>query len=267
MVKPIPRTLFDLLAIGTRRARTRLMSTELSWWSDLNGEILGTVIFDKTDQDYGWILLTRDSIGRFRCADIDVSIPTERIASARLRIAIANKGRDPDFAGYVPQGDESKRLLDLFEDRDVPDERLHKYYLELRDRPARIPAKKVFQAISPWLTSSDPHLVKEFQETQFDQRLWEIYLWAMFRDQGYDVQHQEAPDLKVTSPWFSFSVEATTVAPSSSGPLATHPNPKTPEEVAEFLTDYMPMKFGSSLISKLSKVDAQGRHYWEKPGV
>ncbi|WP_281801861.1 hypothetical protein [Methylocystis echinoides] len=267
MARPISQTLFDLLAIGTRRSITRVMSTELSWWSTLDGDILGTVFRDTCDQDYGWILLVRDLVGRFRCADIQVSFRTERIATARLRIAMAEKNRDPTFTGLEEQGDEPKVPLDLFEDRSIPEARLHKYYLELRDRPARNPARKVFEAISPWLVSSDPHLVKEFQESQFDQRLWEIYLWTMFRDQGYDVEHREAPDLKVTSPWFSFSVEATTVAPSTAGPLALHPDPQTPEEIAAFLTDYMPMKFGSPLVSKLKKVDAQGRHYWEKPGV
>ena len=54
------------------------------------------------------------------------------------------------------------------------------------------------------------------------------------------------------------------MASSQMGPLATHPNPKTPDEVKSFLADYMPIKFGSSLMSKLNKVDAQGKHYWER---
>jgi hypothetical protein len=180
---------------------------------------------------------------------------------------MANKARDPKFKGFDPQGDEPNSVLDLFEGRGVTDARLHPYFVDLRDNISRSPAKKVLQAISPWLLTSDAHLVKEFQESHFDQRLWEIYIWAMLRDQGYDVEHQEAPDLRVTSPWFSFSVEATTVAPSQSGPLADHPNPVTKEEMADFMSNYMPMKFGSPLTSKLNKVDSKGRHYWEQPGV
>lgn len=34
-----------------------------------------------------------------------------------------------------------------------------------------------------------------------------------------------------------------------------------------FLADYMPMKFGGPLTAKLYKLDAQGKHYWEKAGV
>ena len=78
MTKPISRALFDLLAIGTRMAATRLYSTELSSWSDLDGDILGTVIFDHTDQDYGWIMLVKDGAGRFRCVDVEVNLASER---------------------------------------------------------------------------------------------------------------------------------------------------------------------------------------------
>ena len=47
------------------------------------------------------------------------------------------------------------------------------------------------------------------------------------------------------------------------GPLADHPNPQTPEERALFLNEYMPMKFGSSLMSKLDKTYLDGKHYWD----
>ncbi|MEM7664128.1 MAG: hypothetical protein AAF292_17955 [Pseudomonadota bacterium] len=246
-------------------AATRLISTELSWWSDMDGKALGTVVLDHTDRDYGWIILVRDGVGRFCCTELDMSIRSERRATAELRVAMARMVRDPAFTGVVIQGEEPKRPLNLLEDRGVPVDRLHKNYLVLRDQDARFPARKVIEAISPWMTSSDPHLVKEFQESQFDQRLWEIYLWAMFRDQGYDVSHMEAPDLLVKSPWFNFAVEATTVSPSQTGPLKDHPKPRNPEEMSEFLHGYMAIKYASPLRSKLDKKDAQGRHYWEKP--
>jgi hypothetical protein len=118
--------------------------------------------------------------------------------------------------------------------------------------------------ISPWLAPSDPHFIQEFQFKQFDQRLWELYLWAAFRELGFDVEQLEAPDFVCRAPGIAFTVEATTVTPSESGPLAAHPDPQTPEEMRAFLADYMPMKFGSSLMSKLNKKDSKGRRYWER---
>jgi hypothetical protein len=118
--------------------------------------------------------------------------------------------------------------------------------------------------IGPWLAPSDPHFVHEFQFAQFDQRLWELYLWAAFRELGFDVTQLESPDFNCRAPGIEFTVEATTVAPSQTGPLAAHPDPQTPEEMEAFLKDYMPMKFGSALVSELNKKDSQGRHYWER---
>jgi hypothetical protein len=78
------------------------------------------------------------------------------------------------------------------------------------------------------------------------------------------VTQLESPDFICRAPGIEFTVEATTVAQSLTGPLAEHPNPNSTEEVSEFLLNYMPMKFGSSLTSKMNKTDAQGRHYWER---
>jgi hypothetical protein len=125
----------------------------------------------------------------------------------------------------------------------------------------------VFKELGPWLAPSDPHFVNEFQTKQFDQRLWELYLWAVFRELGYDVTQPEAPDFHIVSPRGEFTVEATTCAPSEGGVLADHPDPKTPAEMKAFLRDYMPMKFGNSLTSKLNKKNASGESYWERgPG-
>ena len=75
-----------------------------------------------------------------------------------------------------------------------------------------------------------------------------------FREGGYDVAHGEAPDFRVSAPGVAFAVEATTVAPSKDGVLSQHPNPKTAEEIAAFLADYMPIKYGNSLTNKLNGV-------------
>ena len=91
-----------------------------------------------------------------------------------------------------------------------------------------------------------------------------MYLWATFRELGFDVDQPQAPDFLCSAPGISFTVEATTVTASTKGPLADHPNPETPEEMAAFLHDYMPMKYGSSLTSKLNKKDKDGRSYWER---
>ncbi len=70
------------------------------------------------------------------------------------------------------------------------------------------------------MAPSDPHFVKELQTKHFDQRLWELYRWATFRELGYDVTQPEAPDFHIVSPRGVFTVEAATCAPSEGGVLA-----------------------------------------------
>ena len=244
---------------------TRLMSEELSWWSDEQEQVLGLVFRDRADDDYGWILMARDKLGRFRCVDLDASLRSASYAQSGLRQRIGRAVEEGDIEALGDQAEETNFATDLLA---VPvgtnDDDLHPHFQELLRSPAREPARRVFREIGPWLTPSDPHFVNEFQFTQFDQRLWELYLWAALREMGYDIKQPEAPDFLCVTPGVKFTMEATTCAPSTSGVLADHPNPETPEEIAEFLAHYMPMKFGSSLTSKLSKKNKNGESYWER---
>ncbi len=263
--KKIPFARFNLYALGTRRSTARIMAEELSWWADCEENLIGFVFRDITDNDYGWQILARDRVGRFRSVKLEVSLRNEEYATVGLRSAITSAIINENIDMLGDQGDEPNAPTDVLRIPEGTDpEQLHPYFRELNDRPGREPARFVVREIGPWLAPADPHFVKEFQFHQFDQRLWELYLWAAFRELGFDIEQLESPDFICSAPGIEFSVEATTVAPSQSGPLASHPEPKTPEEMKEFLADYMPMKFGTPLTNKLNKTDSQGLHYWER---
>jgi hypothetical protein len=241
---------FDIYAMGARMSLSRVYSEELSYWSDLREKVLGMVFHDLTDNDFGWVLFARDRVGRFRCVDVKASLADERHATEMIRDRIAAAVEAPklDELGY--QADEPNEPVDLLRvPADADRSKLHPYFKILSEDSGRAPSRAVFREIGPWLAPSDPHFVQEFQFTHFDQRLWELYLWATFRELGFDIKQPEAPDFLCRGPGLEFTVEATTVGPSQSGPLADHPDPNTPEEMREFLAHYMPMKFGSSLAS------------------
>ena len=261
---PIKRARFALLTMGSRLSTTAYMSEEISWWSSRDERVLGLISLDETDRDFFWLILLRDKIGRFRCANLKVDYKSVHRAEIDLRVAIA----DVLDAGYIKkhgeQGDETNNAIDLFHvATDQDSSKLHPFYRILSEDPGREPARFVLSELVRWLAPSDPHLVREFQTTGFDQRIWELYLWAAFREFSLDVEQMESPDFRCRGPGVDFTVEATTVATSMSGPLAEHPNPKCHAETVEFLNNYMPMKFGSALNSKLKKKSATGLHYWE----
>lgn len=267
--KPISRSRFNLLAIGTRLSPAGFLYEEVAYWADVEERVIGLIARDIADNDYYWSLLARDRNGRFRSADFDASLRSAEYATVALRERIATAVTEDDLSVLGTQGDETNHPTDLLS---VPGgtkpEDLHPNFRLLLETPGRAPARAVFRELGPWLAPSDPHFVKEFQTKQFDQRLWELYLWAMLRELGYDVTQPEAPDFYCRSPVAEFTVEATTCAPSADGVLADHPEPKSKEEIREFLDHYMPMKFGGSLTSKLKKKNAAGESYWERgPGA
>lgn len=263
--KPIKRARFNIYSMGTRLSTVAYMCREESWWASDNEDLLGMVALDLTDNDYFWMILARDRIGRFRCATLRTDFSTQPYAETQLRVEMARLIEEGGIAEFGEQGDETNSPLDPFEvSAGMNPDALHPYFKMLLEEPGREPARVVIRELALWLAPADPHLVREFQTTGFDQRLWEFYLWAAFKEFYLDVEQLEAPDFRCIAPGVDFTVEATTVAPSTGGVLEEHPNPKTDEEIEKFLRDYMPMKFGSALTGKLNKTNAAGEHYWER---
>lgn len=63
---PIDRRRFNFYAIGTRMSPMGHIAEEVSWWCAAEESLLGVVVRDRIDDDYGWLILARDKIGRFR---------------------------------------------------------------------------------------------------------------------------------------------------------------------------------------------------------
>lgn len=150
MTKKLSRERFDLFAIGTRQSSTRLVADELSYWSDLDENVIGVVFRDRIDDDYGWVLMVRDRLGRFRVVHLDVNVKSERRAKAGLRLKIGDVSRIDDLAELGIQGDETNATVDLL--TPIPGTRsdqLHPYFIELIERPGRAPARAVLHEIGP----------------------------------------------------------------------------------------------------------------------
>lgn len=81
--KPLRLARFNLYTLGTRFSMARVMAEELSWWADHYEKLIGFVFRDTTDNDYGWILLARDRVGRFRAVNVEASLRSRTAQGAR----------------------------------------------------------------------------------------------------------------------------------------------------------------------------------------
>ncbi len=81
-------------------------------------------------------------------------------------------------------------------------------------------------------------------------------MYATFYESGFDIDDSKSvPDFMISNGGIKFGVEAVTVNPSKD---VIAPKPTTHLESLELCRDYMPIKWGSPLTSKLKK------EYWKK---
>lgn len=84
--------------------------------------------------------------------------------------------------------------LDLFTPM-KPTADLHPQYEMLRTHSAYAPARGVMGDLMTDFTDPDGNFVEQFQTAGFDARTFELYLYAMFKEQGFTIDRSfERPD-------------------------------------------------------------------------
>ena len=261
-MKPISLVRFNALAGYCRKPGTLLLGEELKWFEHGGEQILATLVRDRTDDDFAGMILGRDRKGRFRwiggTADFYKS---QRRAEAMLRKEMERLSMESDKKYY--ERDETSTTLDFFTPVSLSVQ-LNEDFLKLTKLEGYSPARGIIEPMMHWYEDLDGNFIQQFQTTGFDARLWELYLFATFVEMGYRIDRIHAvPDFACTGVLGEFTVEAMTVNPTrdKTGQIIPPPSRNTQKELRDFLSEYMPIKFGSTLTSKLAK------KYWEKPNV
>lgn len=249
---PINKKLFDIYLLFTREPFVRYFSQELEYYSNINGGLLGFISLDLSDSDYNVCVLSRDKSKQYRAERIQVGIPN--IDEARECI---DKIMGDDTLTFH---DNQHDFFDLFKDFNNED-KLHPNFIQLRDHFAYEAAKTAISEISYHYKDIDGNFIEQFQSKNgFDSRIWELYLFAFFREQYFSFERAyEAPDFIVEKLTYKIAVEAVIV--SRKTPLNNEFEPNNPEEIAEKLRNEMPLLFGNALFDKSKK------KYWEKEHV
>ena len=258
--KSLTRRQFDAYCY-CRMPLVRFTAEEIEWYSIFDNKLLGIVIRDTTDNDYGFIVLGRDARRLFRC----IEVGREFHATPKMaRKALARKVYK-DYLGKAqdvyPQGDETDAGFDLFTDV-IPENEQHHVYKILKKEPRFEAARNIISEIANSFVDNDGHFEREFQSGNFQARLWELYLHIYIHNAGLLVENNHpTPDFEISYFADKLFIEAVTVNPSANAKRPDLPPPQTHEEIEERLNDFMPIKFGSPLYSKLQK------KYWEKEHV
>ncbi len=237
----------------------RMISKEIEWYGIEDKTVLASIVHDFTDNDFGYVVLGRDATKMFRCIDVDSSYPT--VEKARERLYKALEKYSNDGQAIYQQGDERKIPNEIFIPT-VSKETLHPIFKLLLTEPRFEAAKNLIREIVYSYTDPDGNYIKDFQTTGFNARLWELYLYIYLYTAGFHlIRDCSVPDFHVSYYGEELFIEATTVNPSQSLQRPDASPPKTHKDTLVLCEDYMPIKFGSPLFSKLNK------NYWEQEHV
>jgi len=135
-------------------------------------------------------------------------------------------------------------------DEVVPGQRLHRSFRSLRDDSVHMPARELMQRAFASLTDADGNFREQFQTTGFDPRVWELYLDQYFRSAGFAIRRLARPDFLIEREGTEVTVEATSSNPTQ-GPEQPDLDLQSEEGINWLMNQYLPIKYGSTLYSKL----------------
>lgn len=242
-----------------------MITREVDWYEAYDKKLLGIVTLDLIDRDFGFIILGRDKRKLFRAIEVTTDFyQTPEQAADELKISL-KKYKD-DNKEFYPQDDEKELPNEIF----IPlseEEKLHDYYKVLRDESRYEAARNIIKEIVYSFIDIDGHYIKEFQTGGFNARLWELYLYVYLYNEGFEiVRKHNAPDYHlITHSREEVFIEAVTVNPTSNISRPDAPEPENQDEINKLTNDYMPIKFGSPLYSKLKKEYWKLNHVKNKP--
>jgi hypothetical protein len=236
-MRKISERQFDAFCYS-REPFVSILSKEVAWYEAFDRKILATIIFDYIDNDFGFVILGRDSKKIFRC--IYCCTDYQTIEEAKLNLANALLNYKNDGCETYPQGDEKETPNDILVPR-VPESKMHPYFKILLHESGYEGARNLIKEIVYSYIDPDGHYIKEFQTHGFDARLWELYLYVYLYNAGFKfIRGNPSPDFHLSFFGNECLIEAVTVNPSQN---PNRPDPECPKSIEEICNPDQIWKF------------------------
>lgn len=257
-MQAISKNQYDLYMFFTRSNCAEFFNEEIEWYMNKSKTLWGVICLDKQDKNYTVIFSARDENRQIRCVDLKIDI--KNMDEARNYLFSYSKEREQTDP-VTPKLNKNV-VKDLFVPK-VKESKLDKYFDIISKSPTHSAARNVINEIMPHFFDVDGNFVEQFQTQGFDARIWELYLFCYFNEEGIIIDRSHfAPDFLLGFNNISASVEAVIVANKDRNKIWT--KEPTLEEIFK-KQELMPSRWGSSLYSKLAHIDKSGKHYWEYP--
>jgi len=251
---------FNALGTWGRAAGTRLELKNVTQMSAENERILGTTFQVVAIQQYRFVVLVRDKHRRFQAIEVSPLFRTNRLAELALETRLQELSEFTDIE--VPMAEKTIPGVQLFEQLEKVTN-LNPMFKNLRDSPNPSAARQMLEELESWVKDKDGNLVRDFQTTGFDGRIWEIYLFAALTELDFEIDHtHQRPDFCLSKDNQKIFIEAVTANATNNQQVDIKgAPPPPPDNFWSYMENEMPKKFGSPLYTKMKK------KYWEDKHV
>ena len=254
---PIAERQFNMYALslsnGPRRFPLRFVSGQMS----ADGRAVGAVYLNRERSDYSLLALRRRVDHRFIVIEESSGFKSLRDCESAL-VRVIRRDRQQDS---LSPGEKRRRQL-----LETGNGAVGELFELLTSTVSHIPALMAIGEVYLAMPGPDDNFVRDFQTSNFNARLWELYLLAAFRDQGIAVtQPHRSPDFYLELNAHECWVEAVTTNPVERKTLSFGAPVHAPEDPVERLVGEPAERFAKTLRSKLQRNYEREAHVLGKP--
>lgn len=169
-IREISQDEFDSYNID--RAPSFMLAEELLWFADDQAKLLGTILIDKIDKDWSYVVLALESDGFYRAARVEVSIQDDEECEVKLSETIRDISVKGNFSEALFELDDTEPIIgeSSLVVRDIDDE-----------------VKKYFKKHPEKLYDLNPRKFEELIASILRDFGFEIELTKATRDGGRDI--------------------------------------------------------------------------------